>query len=89
MVSGVHESHQEIEIVFTIVQSQRNGMTANSISLTAGKYERVDCGYVSIGRALTLVMETDGSTTSPGFNATYVSHNEGATVEEKGRLHGL
>ncbi len=58
------------------------------ISHTAGNYEHVDCGYVSTGTTLTLVMETDGTATAPGFSATYISYDatnsESATADKKG-----
>ncbi len=48
----------------------------------AGKHEHTDC-YVSTASALTVVMQTDGSSTSPGFNATYVNHLETSAENDK------
>ena len=40
-------------------------------SLNVGDYEETNCGYISIERSLTITMNTDGSTESPGFFAVY------------------
>ena len=41
------------------------------IPYNVGDYEETNCGYISIERLLTITMNTDGSTESPGFSAIY------------------
>jgi hypothetical protein len=65
-----------------------DGSTCDTeVARLTGNYEHVDCGYVSTGTTLTLVMETDGTATAPGFSATYISYDatnsESATADKK------